>query len=93
MIKLLHFSGPCSFATFLAAAGDGILPVVRFVRIFEHGGVVCFLDLASIEDAQRLAVRDAVQAAHAVEPVRLDHDVAMAPTVLAFVVDGVADVS
>jgi hypothetical protein len=95
MIKLLLFSGTCSFATFLAAVGERILPIVRFVRVFEHGGVVCFLDLAALDDAGRDTVRDAVQAAHAVEPITLDHDVAMAPAVLAFLMNkvGIGDVA
>lgn len=91
MIKLLHFAGPCSFATFLAVAGDGVLPAVRVVRTFERGRVVCFLDMAALDDATCVAVRDAIRAAHAVEPVKLDHDVAMAPAVLAFLVDRLAE--
>lgn len=90
MIKLLHFSGPCSFATFLSAAGEATLPAMRFVRVFENAGVVCFLDTAALDDRSRVAVRDAIREAHAVEPVRLDHDVAMAPAVLAVVVDRLA---
>lgn len=92
MMKLLHFSGPCSFATFLATAGDGILQVVRFVRTLEKGEVVCFLDLTPLDDAGRAAVGYAIGSAHAVEPVRLDHDVTMTPATLAFVVNRLANV-
>lgn len=87
MIKLLRFSGTCSFATFLATAGEGTLPAVRFVRGFEDGSVACFLGLDGLDDRSRLALNDALQAAHAVEPVTLDHDVEMSPAVLQFSID------
>lgn len=87
MITLLHFSGPCSFAAFLAAVGDTALQAVKFVRGYENGGVACFLDNAALDETARALVRSAVRAAHAVEPVRLDHDVEMSAAILAFVTD------
>lgn len=87
MIKLLAFEGPCSFATFLASAGENILPFVRLVRCFDNQSVVCFVDLEQLNESSRCAVLNAVQIAHVVEPIKLDHDVEMNPLVLAFLVD------
>jgi hypothetical protein len=87
MIKLLSFEGPCSFATFLSTAGESIVSAVRLVRCFDGGGVICFLDLEPLDDSMRCSVGTAIQVAHAVEPVKLDHDVKMTPAVLAFIVD------
>jgi hypothetical protein len=82
MIKLLLFSGPCSFASFLAVAGDGALQAIRLVRTLQNGGVVCFVCLDAVDTAAKSRVLEAIQTAHALEPVQVHHDVVMSESVL-----------
>jgi hypothetical protein len=82
-IKLLHFSGPCSFATFVAAVGEEVLPAIRFVRCFQDGGVMCGVNMSTVDDRHWAVVCDAVQKAHTVEPVRVHHDLQMSNAAIA----------
>jgi hypothetical protein len=91
MIKLLHFSGPCSFATFLASAGDAVLPAIKLVRSFEYGGVVCFIAFEPHDAALRAAIGNAIQTAHAVEPVRIDYETVMSSVVMGFLCGWLTD--
>lgn len=80
MLKLLHFSGPCSFATFLGNVGDSCLVAVRFVRCFEDAGVVCGVSMDALDEHHRDAVMHAIQMAHSIEPVKIHHDIRMSDT-------------
>lgn len=84
MIKLLHFSGPCSLAVFVASIGEGMLPSLKIIRCFDRGDVVCFLDTANLDDSERILLLESIRTAHSVEPVRLDHDVTMSEPLLDF---------
>lgn len=86
MTKLLHFSGPCSFATFLGTVGDACLVAVQFVRCFEDAGVVCGISMDGLDEQNRQAVLHAIQVAHAIEPVKIHHDVRMSAAAVALLV-------
>jgi hypothetical protein len=82
MIKLLHFSGPCSFATFVATLGEAHLNALVLVHSFDRGNVVCLLDMSRLDEPGRVSLQESIAKAHSVEPVTHEHDVAMSARAL-----------
>lgn len=83
-MKVLYFAGPCSCIVFMAHVGPAIVLAVKSLRVFHDGKVLCVVDLGSDEDLARTLL-EAVRVAHEIEPIQVDHDVAIAPEVRDFI--------